>query len=55
MVQDEFGLARSIYNQRKKLRDKAEKLLTDAPPRVRALVESIEVEEQIEHPDSTPG
>jgi hypothetical protein len=53
MAQDEFGTARAIYKQRKKLRDKADKLLTGAQPRVRALVESIEVEEQVEPTIST--
>lgn len=45
---DAFTEARSVYNQRKKLRDKADRLLADAPARVKAIVESIEVEEAIE-------
>lgn len=42
---DMFTAARSIYGQRKKLREKSDRLLDDAPPRVRAIVESIEEEE----------
>jgi len=55
--QDPFSLARSIYNRRKTLREKADKLLDDAPPRVRAIVEGIEEEEaSVPIPDlpSTP-
>ncbi len=47
---DAFTAARSIYNRRKTLREKADKLLADAPARVKAIVESIEVEEAVEPP-----
>jgi len=47
---DAFSAARSIYNQRRKLREKADKLLDAAPARVRAIVESIEVEEAADPP-----
>jgi len=42
---DAFTAARSIYNRRKSLREKADKLLEQSPARVRAIVESIEEEE----------
>lgn len=42
---DVFGLARSIYNKRKALREKGDQLLSDAPHRVRAIVEGIEEED----------
>lgn len=45
---DIFSIARGIYTRRKTLREKADKLLAEAPPRVRAIVESIEEEEASE-------
>jgi hypothetical protein len=42
---DIFSAGRSIYLRRKSLREKADKLLDEAPARVRAIVESIEEEE----------
>ncbi len=51
---DAFALARSVYQRRKSLREKADKLLADAPARVKAIVESIEVEEAIEAGKAEP-
>src|ERR1041384_4839892 len=42
---DIFSAGRSIYLRRKSLREKADKLLDEAPAAVRAIVESIEEEE----------
>lgn len=42
---DEFQTARSIYNARKRLSEKADRLLDEASPRVRAIVSSLEEED----------
>ena len=42
MARDQFAEARSIYNTRKRLLEKADKLLEEASPQVQALVGSIE-------------
>jgi hypothetical protein len=52
---DIFSSARSVYGRRKTLREKADKLLADAPARVRAIVESIEEEEASEPIDLSPA
>lgn len=59
---DAFSLARSIFNKRKTLREKADKLLDSAPPRVRAIVDAIEEEEAgqpipqtLAEPNASPG
>jgi vacuolar-type H+-ATPase subunit H len=45
---DAFSQARSVYKRRKSLRDKADKILADAPARVKAIVEGLEAEEAVE-------
>jgi hypothetical protein len=55
MAQDDFAAARSVYTQRRKLREKADRLLDEAPARVRAIVESIEEEEASQPIDKTPS
>ena len=45
---DMFTAARSLYNTRKRLREKSDKLMSEADPKVRAICESIEEEEASE-------
>lgn len=52
---DDFSAARSIYNARKRLFEKADKLLEEAPPRVAKLVSGIEEEDANQPIGLTPS
>ncbi len=45
MTVEIFGTARSVYNGRRKLFEKADRLLSEADPRVQRLVISLEDED----------
>lgn len=51
---DSFELARRIYRRRRSLFAQAARLLAEADPKVRALVDSIEEEEAHVEPPATP-